>query len=112
MNSVLAALEETISRKAREAAIRDVGKLFSNLEQDLYHLGLKNFGEELRPMQTKVVDLVTREKACLLAEELLRRQESILKAQDEKEALAKSFAQEAPDDEVIIIEEEVSDDDC
>jgi molybdopterin converting factor small subunit len=105
MNAVLAALEETISKKAREAAIREVGKLFQNLEQDLYHLGLKNFGEELRPMQTKVVELVTHEKACLLAEELLRRQDTILKAQDEKEALAKSFAED-----VIIIDEEVDDD--
>ena len=76
MNKNLAALEETISKKAREDAIRDVGKLFTNLEHDLYHLmgSKKEYVDlDLAPVQAKAVDLVAREKALLLAEQILRK---------------------------------------
>jgi hypothetical protein len=72
MNSALAAIEAEISKQAREAAIKDVGKVFSNLILDLYHLGAKAHDLDLIPLQSKVVDLVTKEKACLLAERILR----------------------------------------
>jgi hypothetical protein len=74
MNQELAALEEAITRNAREAAIEDVGKVFSNLKMDLYRLGVRNSADlELEPLKNKAIDLVTKEKACLLAEDILRR---------------------------------------
>jgi hypothetical protein len=102
MNRELAAIEEVISKRAREAAIRDVGKVFSNLSMDLYHLGFNDL-DEFQQLQSKVVEEVTRAKAELLAEEILRR----------NDALTKDMAS---DDEVVIIDEdlqyeEVPDDD-
>jgi Mg/Co/Ni transporter MgtE len=96
MNQNLAALEETISKQAREAAIRDVGKVFSNLSMDLYHLGFNDV-EEFQSLQSKVVEEVTRAKACLLAEQILRKSAALTK-------------EELPDDDVIIIEEDIPDD--
>src|SRR4029077_14121587 len=99
MNQNLAALEETISKQAREAAIRDVSKVFGNLTQDLYHLGFNDLDmvNEFQQLRTKVVDEVTRAKAYLLAEQILRKSAALTK-------------EELPDDHVIIIEEDIPDD--
>jgi hypothetical protein len=73
MNSELAALEAAISKQAREAAIKDVGKVFQNLTLDLYHLGARASDLDLAPLQTRAIELVTKEKALLLAEQILRK---------------------------------------
>src|SRR5258705_5215653 len=80
MNPTLAALEDAITHQAREAAIADVNALFRRLEQDLYHLGIDLRRDEIRtklktdldPLQRKILEAVTKEKACLLAERILR----------------------------------------
>jgi hypothetical protein len=98
MNPELAALEEAITKQAREAAIRDVAKVFHNLTCDLYHLGAKASDLNLQALQTRAVELVTREKALLLAEQILRKN-----AVPENE-----IASQVPG--VAIIDEEVPDD--
>ncbi len=113
MNPTLAALEDAITHQAREAAIADVNALFRRLEQDLYHLGIDLRRDEIRtklktdldPLQRKILEAVTKEKACLLAERILRANAIIEKEAEQQQAL------EAQDDaEDVIIEEDIPDD--
>lgn len=99
MNPELAALEESITKQAREAAIKDVAKVFSNFQMDLYRLGVTKYKElGLESIQAKALEVVTREKALLLAEQILRKN-----AVPENE-----IAAQVPD--VDIIDEEAPDD--
>jgi hypothetical protein len=86
----LSALEEEISRRAKADARRDVRKVFDHFRLELYHLGVKELDPEhplvhmasdarwemidlFRALQDKSIEVVTREKAFLLAEEILRK---------------------------------------
>lgn len=98
MNRELAALEEAITKQAREAAIRDVGKVFSDLKMNLYRIGMTKHLEleqELEPIKHRAIDVVTREKALLLAEQILRKN-----AAPEKETTAQVPGVDIIDEEV------------